>query len=272
MPSFLYGTAWKEDETARLTQLALEAGFRAIDTANQRKHYYEEAVGQGLLRACDALGLERAELWLQSKFTHRGGQDHRLPYDPRAPIEEQVLSSFASSLSHLHSVYLDSYVLHGPSTSQGLSDQDWAAWEAMEGLYQEGVVKALGVSNMSAEQLELLLQSCRVKPKFIQNRCYAQLGWDRAVRRLCEAHDLRYQGFSLLTANRALWQSSLLLRLAERYERSPAALIFSLAQALNMIPLTGTTDLQHMRACLGSSAKLLSPEHVSQLERIYDER
>jgi diketogulonate reductase-like aldo/keto reductase len=142
----------------------------------------------------------------------------------------------------------------------------------MEGLYQAGQVKALGVSNVSAEQLELLLQSCRVKPQFVQNRCYAQLGWDRAVRRLCESHGLRYQGFSLLTANRALWQSSLLSRLAERYKRSPATLIFSLAQALNMIPITGTTDPQHMRVDLESSATLLSPDHVSQLEQIYDER
>lgn len=51
VPRFLYGTAWKEDETQRLTELALGQGFRGIDTANQRKHYHEAAVG----RAVDAM-------------------------------------------------------------------------------------------------------------------------------------------------------------------------------------------------------------------------
>jgi len=44
-PTFIYGTAWKEDATERLTRLALDAGFRAIDTANQRRHYFEAGVG-----------------------------------------------------------------------------------------------------------------------------------------------------------------------------------------------------------------------------------
>ena len=51
MPDFLYGTAWKEDRTQALTELALRMGFRAIDTANQRRHYFESGVGQGLAAA-----------------------------------------------------------------------------------------------------------------------------------------------------------------------------------------------------------------------------
>src|SRR5579862_6203927 len=90
VPRFLYGTAWKEAETQRLTELALRQGFRGIDTANQRKHYHEAAVGQGIV----ASGVARADLFLQTKFTFRGGQDHRLPYDPAAPIGTQVEQSF----------------------------------------------------------------------------------------------------------------------------------------------------------------------------------
>src|SRR6516162_4582061 len=87
IPCFLYGTAWKEEQTQRLTELALRQGFRGIDTANQRKHYHEAAVGDAI-RAVVAGGLAtREELFLQTKFTFRGGQDHRLPYDPHAPIE-----------------------------------------------------------------------------------------------------------------------------------------------------------------------------------------
>ena len=90
IPNFLYGTAWKEERTASLVELALRAGFRGIDTANQRRHYFEAGVGQALAAAYRAGLVTRAELFLQTKFTYRPGQDHRLPYDPSAPLSVQV--------------------------------------------------------------------------------------------------------------------------------------------------------------------------------------
>src|SRR6202030_3307490 len=101
VPRFLYGTAWKEDETQRLTELALQQGFRGIDTANQRRHYLEAAVGQAIAASIARRLVTRDELLLHTKFTFRRGQDHRLPYDPAAPIAAQVEQSFASSLEHL---------------------------------------------------------------------------------------------------------------------------------------------------------------------------
>src|SRR6185369_5009122 len=94
VPRFLYGTAWKEDQTQRLTELALREGFRGIDTANQRRHYHEAAVGQALAAALKSGVVKRDDLFLQTKFTFRGGQDHRLPYDPKAAIRIQVEQSF----------------------------------------------------------------------------------------------------------------------------------------------------------------------------------
>src|SRR5688572_19190291 len=90
-PGILYGTAWKEQRTEALVRLALTAGFRAIDTANQRKHYVESAVGAALRSAA----VPRTQLFLQTKFTYARGQDQRLPCDPDAPLAEQVRQSFA---------------------------------------------------------------------------------------------------------------------------------------------------------------------------------
>src|SRR5437667_11516400 len=101
VPRFLYGTAWKEDQTERLTALARRQGFRGIDTANQRRHYHEAAVGQAIAAAIESGLVAREDLFVQTKFTFRRGQDDRLPYDPRAPIPTQVEQSFASSLEHL---------------------------------------------------------------------------------------------------------------------------------------------------------------------------
>src|SRR6476659_4755240 len=94
--TILYGTAWKEDETRALVEKSLAHGYRGIDTANQRKHYHEAGVGEALRAAFDR-GLARDALFLQTKFTFLDGQDHRLPYDPKARVAEMVAQSFASS-------------------------------------------------------------------------------------------------------------------------------------------------------------------------------
>src|SRR3954449_6129137 len=156
VPRFLYGTAWKEQETQRLTALALRQGFRGIDTANQRRHYDEAAVGRAVQAAVATGVVARADLFLQTKFTFRPSQDHRLPYDPNAPVATQVGQSFASSLEHLGTEILDSYVLHGPSRSDGLGAADWEAWRAMEAIHADGRARLLGVSNVSLGQLEAL--------------------------------------------------------------------------------------------------------------------
>src|SRR5215471_7122072 len=136
VPRFLYGTAWKEERTRRLTELALRQGFRGIDTANQRKHYHESAVGEAIAGALASGLLRREDVFLQTKFTFRRGQDHRLPYDPNACVRSQVEQSFASSLEHLGTKVLDSYLLHGPTQRAGLVPADWEAWRAMEAVYE----------------------------------------------------------------------------------------------------------------------------------------
>src|SRR5947209_17840903 len=114
VPRFLYGTAWKEDATQRLAELALKQGFRGIDTANQRRHYDEAAVGRAISAAAAGGVAPRDDVFVQTKFTFRRGQDHRLPYDPDASIPIQVEQSLASSLEHLGADRIDSYLLPGP--------------------------------------------------------------------------------------------------------------------------------------------------------------
>src|SRR5262245_39368559 len=124
IPTFIYGTAWKKEATADLVQTALKAGFTAIDTANQPKHYTEPLVGEALGIGA-AQGIASDSLVLQTKFTPVNGQDHRLPYDPKASVSEQVAQSFESSLQHLKTDYLDSYLLHGPYSYPALGNSDW---------------------------------------------------------------------------------------------------------------------------------------------------
>jgi diketogulonate reductase-like aldo/keto reductase len=266
VPRFLYGTAWKEEQTRGLTELALHQGFRGIDTANQRRHYHEAAVGEAIAASIASGAVAREELFLQTKFTFRAGQDHRLPYDPRASIGVQVEQSFACSLEHLGSERIDSYVLHGPMQRVGLTAADWEAWWTMESLYDSGRTRLLGVSNVSLEQLQALCQQARVRPHFVQNRCFAVLGWDRSVRQFCAANGLVYQGFSLLTANREVLASPALARIAASHRRTAAQIVFRFALDIGMAPLTGTTAIEHMREDLEVFDFHLAPEEVALIE------
>lgn len=267
-PLFLYGTAWKEDATEQLTLLAIEQGFRGIDTANQRKHYHEAGVGQAVKVAIGRGLVQRDDLFLQTKFTFRAGQDERLPYDEHAPIEQQVLQSFAKSLDHLQTDRIDSYLLHGPSRRMGLGADDWSAWRAMEAIHDSGRVRYLGVSNVFLDQLELLVKEARVKPRFVQNRCYASRGWDRDVREFCAANDIIYQGFSLLTANRDVLANSAVAKLAHKYHCSAAQIVFRFALDVGMLPLTGTTAAAHMQADLAVDKFALTAAEMEQLDKI----
>src|SRR5262249_33050458 len=152
------------------TELALRQGFRGIDTANQRKHYDEAAVGRAIAAAVAAGVVARDDLFVQTKFTFRRGQDHRLPYDPDAPLAVQVEQSFASSLEHLGVGVIDGYLLHGPSKAGRLTEDDVAVWRAMEAIHDSGRARLLGVSNVTAEQLYVLCRWARVGPHFVQNR------------------------------------------------------------------------------------------------------
>lgn len=267
VPSFMYGTAWKKEATTQLVQRAVAAGFTAIDTANQLIHYQEALVGEALLVLAQQ-GVARDRLFLQTKFTPTNGQDHRTPYDASADLTTQVTQSFDSSLAHLHTDYLDSYVLHGPYQRQGLGAADWEVWAAIEGLYRSGKTKMIGISNVTAEQLIQLCARAAVKPMMVQNRCYAALGWDKEVREICRAHGIIYQGFSLLTANREIFGNPGIRAVAQRLGAGLAQVVFRFAMQVGMLPLTGTTNQQHMKDDLEAEQLTLTADDMRLIETI----
>jgi diketogulonate reductase-like aldo/keto reductase len=267
VPAFLYGTAWKEERTEALTELALRAGFRGIDTANQRRHYFEEGVGNAVAAACRAGLVTRADFFLQTKFTYRASQDHRLPYEPDADLSTQVAQSMASSLHHLGTNYVDSYLLHGPASRKGWTDEDAEVWAAMLKECAAGRTLRLGVSNVSRRHLEQMT-AAGAAPAFVQNRCYARTGWDRDVRAFCRQRQIVYQGFSLLTANPEVLRHPLVAGIAERAMATPAQVVFRFALAVGMLPLTGTTNAEHMKQDLASRNLVLSADEVQAIESL----
>jgi diketogulonate reductase-like aldo/keto reductase len=268
IPSFLYGTAWKEDRTAALTELAIRSGFRGIDTANQRRHYFEAGVGQALAAAYRAGLVTRADLFLQTKFTYQEGQDHRLPYDPAATLSVQVAQSMASSLEHLGTDHVDSFVLHGPASRSHWTTGDFETWQAMIKERDAGRTRLLGVSNISLGQLQQMARAHAEPPAFVQNRCYAIRGWDRDVRAFCRERNIIYQGFSLLTANRQVLAHPTIAALAAGSNATPAQIIFAFSRQIGMLPLTGTSSAEHMKQDLASRSLELPLDAVNAIEAI----
>ncbi|HEY6640986.1 aldo/keto reductase [Povalibacter sp.] len=245
VPALLYGTAWKKEQTAALVSQAIRAGFRGIDTACQPKHYHEAGVGDGVA-ACLSDGLKRTDLYLQTKFTSLSGQDpQRVPYDPRASLPEQVQQSFAASLRHLQTTYLDSLVLHSPMQTLA---QTLQVWRAMESLVEQGIVRQLGISNCyELSVLQRIDAAARIKPAVLQNRFYADTGYDREIRAYCRERGVLYQSFWTLSANPQLLASETLQSLAKHYASTPAQILFRYLTHEGVVPLTGTKSTAHLR-------------------------
>jgi diketogulonate reductase-like aldo/keto reductase len=267
LPSFMYGTAWKKDATARLVELAVDTGFAAIDTANQLVHYNEALVGEALL-ALAKRGIGRDKLFLQTKFTSVPGQRGNFPYDPKADLPTQVRQSFESSLKHLHTDRLDSYVLHGPYYRGGLGQEDWDVWGTIEEHYKAGKTRIIGISNVSPGQLADLCAEARIKPMVVQNRCYAAMAWDHEVRQVCAAHGIVYEGFSLLTANPEVFGDPRFHAVAKRVGAGLPQVVFRFAQQIGMLPLTGTTNPEHMKDDLACERFSLTPDELKLIELI----
>lgn len=245
MPPILYGTAWKKELTVKLVEEAILCGFRGIDTACQPKHYNEPGVGDALNRLVHQ-GISRNQIFLQTKFTPLRGQDpERIPYDPDAPIADQVQQSFSRSKENLGTAYIDSLVLHSPLADL---DETLKAWRSMEEIVIRKEVGQIGISNCyDFEFFCRLYDSAKVKPSVLQNRFYKESGYDRELRSFCRRHGIVYQSFWTLTANPQVLAHQSIQDACKKYNKTPAQILFRYLMEIGVCPLTGTSSEGHMR-------------------------
>lgn len=293
MPSIVYGTAWKKERTAELVLAAVRAGFCAIDTACQPKHYHEAGVGDALAQLASE-GIDRHTLWIQTKFTPLAGQDPKnVPYEQFAPLEQQVAESVAASKRNLRVETVDCLLLHSPLPTHR---DTMRVWRAMEKAVVAGEAHTLGISNCyDPTAFRRLCEDAEVKPAVLQNRCaprakgrpllpcpahlltpaerprsfYQQSGYDVELREMCKARGVRYQSFWTLTANPGHVQSKPVARVAATHGCTPQQAWFAFTMALGITPLSGTTSPEHMRDDVAVAAKVrLNPDEVQELEKL----
>ncbi|KAG9257452.1 NADP-dependent oxidoreductase domain-containing protein [Emericellopsis atlantica] len=254
MPRMMYGTAWKMEQTADLVYKAIKAGFRALDTAAQPKHYNEAGVGEGVRRAIREGIARRQDLWIQSKFTSASGQRGQAPYDPTSPLKTQVETSILGSLvcfrvEEDREPYLDSLVLHAPYKDDASNAQVWSCFEE----FVPDKIRYLGISNLLGDSgvLETLLQQSRVKPAIIQNRFHAPTKYEVELReRWCtdDQGAIIFQSFWTLSANPDMLASTAVEEVAQGARVTKTAAFYCLVMGLGKIcVLNGTTRERHMR-------------------------
>ncbi|PBK95409.1 Aldo/keto reductase [Armillaria gallica] len=267
----IYGTAWKKERTADLVVSAVLNGFKAIDTACQPKHYREDLVGNALQTLKEVHGIERDQLFIQTKFTSIDGQDRSkpLPYDPSATIPEQVRTSFEKSLTNLRTAYVDSYLLHSPLRT---IQQTLEAWRMLIKLQDEGKIRMIGVSNTyDVGILRALGQERQVQ--VVQNRWYEGNAWDQDVVRYCKTHGVVYQSFWTLTGSPSLLSHPSVLAISAALAMTPAQVLYGIVQMGGILPLSGTTNEVHMKEDVAvESSDLVSDDklrsHVDAIKRL----
>uniref|UniRef100_A0A7S3JYP2 NADP-dependent oxidoreductase domain-containing protein n=1 Tax=Aureoumbra lagunensis TaxID=44058 RepID=A0A7S3JYP2_9STRA len=268
-PPLMYGTAWKKEKTKELVVTAIKEGFEGIDVANQPKHYREDLVGDALHELEQNFHISRSSLWIQTKFTPIAGQDRSkpMPYKADSKLEDQVDESIQSSLRNLGKI--DCLVLHSPLRTIKDTIRVWRRFEAA---VDRGEIIQLGISNCySLDILSALYDAAKHKPKVLQNRFYRDSNYDQDLRSFCSQHDIIYQTFWTLTANGDKLRADPIRQAATRLEATPPQILFAWLIKQGHQPLTGTTDLTHMRQDLKAPdlAEHLTPEEESSISSLF---
>ena len=263
----LYGSAWKEDQTAMNVVDAVLAGFRGVDTACQPQHYREDLVGEALRTLKNEHGIGREAVWLQTKFTPAQHQGADMPYDPAAPLSDQVAQSLQVSLKNLQVTSVDALLLHGPLETH---ERTMEAWRAMERQVELGFVTQLGISNLhDVRRFERIYEEAAVKPRVLQNRFSPQLGHDAEIRLFCQRHGIIYQPFWVLSANGQQLKSPAVTAAALAHRVEPEQVLFSYLRQQGAQPLSGTTSTVYMQDNLASSDFAPTRAEMRELDELF---
>lgn len=263
IPNMIYGTAWKKENTTDLVFEALKQGFKGVDTACQPKHYREDLVGLGLLKAYE-IGIKREDIFLQTKFTPIDGQDQsNMPYLASDEIEIQVEKSFETSKRNLKTDFINAYILHSPVFPGSKLQR---VWQKMEEFYDKKEVGALGISNCyDLDVLKYLFNNAKVKPTIVQNRFYAQSGYDKELRVFCKQNNITYESFWSLTANPNILANEVLENLAVKYQKGVVEIFYRFLNHIDIVPLNGTTSTKHMIEDLKIGEFELESEEINSI-------
>jgi methylglyoxal/glyoxal reductase len=212
--------AQEGNEVKNAVKTALQLGYRSIDTASLYGN--EQGVGEAIRES----GIPRDELFITTKVwnTDQG--------------YESTIDAFYQSLKKLGLSYIDLYLIHWP-----VQDKFVHTYRAMEKLYEEGLVRAIGVCNFHPHHLQTLLDNCTVKPVVNQIELHPRLS-QVEVRDYCKKQGIQVEAWSPLMRGGEVLEHDIIQTLATKYEKTPAQIIlrWHLQHDLVIIPKSITSS------------------------------
>lgn len=204
MPQLGFGV-WQveDDEAASAVEKAIQTGYRSIDTAMIYKN--ENGVGRGIKNS----GINREDLFITTKVWNADqGYDN-------------TIRAFDESLERLGMDYVDLYLIHWPTPE---FDDYVDTYKAMEKLYNDGKVKAIGVCNFDVDHLQRILDECDVKPVLNQIECHPYLA-QKEVKEFCAKHDIFVEAWSPLMQGGDVLKDEAVQSIAEEHSKTPAQVV-----------------------------------------------
>ncbi|WP_075980384.1 aldo/keto reductase [Bacillus massilinigeriensis] len=204
MPQLGFGVWQVEDEKATpAVAKALEVGYRSIDTAM----IYQNEKGVG--KAIKESGIPREELFITTKVWNSDqGFDN-------------TIRAYEESLERLGLDYVDLYLIHWPTPQ---FDEYVDTYKALEKLYRDGRVKAIGVCNFEIEHLERILKECEVKPVVNQIECHPHLAQNE-LKEFCAKHDIFVEAWSPLEQGGEVLKDEVIKKIAASHGKTTAQVV-----------------------------------------------
>jgi aldehyde reductase len=270
MPALGFGTLIPDaTETRNATRTALEAGFRHLDCAERYRN--EEQVGEAIQQAIQADLLTREDLFITTKLWNN---NHR---------PERVQPAFESSCERLHLDYIDLYLIHTPFAFQPGDNQDprdqndnviydkditlLDTWRAMEKLVDSGKCKAIGLSDVSLEQVQEIFKPARIKPAVVQVESHPYLP-QAEILEFCNRNGLLMLAFAPLGhgIKPGVLEDPVIIAIAQRVNKTPAQVL--LAWAVQRGTAVLTTPKTPDRAKENSNISVLPAETMAEIDAI----
>ncbi|HCY3052319.1 TPA: aldo/keto reductase [Staphylococcus aureus] len=214
MPSVGLGVYKISDEDmTKVVNAAIDAGYRAFDTA----YFYDNETSLG--RALKDNDVDREDLFITTKLWN----DYQ--------GYEKTFEYFNKSIENLQTDYLDLFLIHWPCEADGLFLE---TYKAMEELYEQGKVKAIGVCNFNIHHLEKLMAQSSIKPMVNQIEVHPYFN-QQELQEFCDRHDIKVTAWMPLMRNRGLLDDPVIVKIAEKYHKTPAQVVLRWHLAHNRI-------------------------------------
>ena len=252
IPCVAYGTYKAKDENgADIISAAVEEGYRYFDTASfyETESYVAEAISRS--------GLPREDFFIATKLWKE-----EMGY-------EESLAACERSLKRLNTDYIDLYLIHWPKPTPDYEDWkqlDLDTWRALEKLYKEGKVRAIGVSNFLPHHLDNILENCEVKPMVDQIEYHAGYTQEATVQ-YCKQHGILVQAWSPISRGR-IFHDVTLMELAEKYQVSVAKLALRFCIQNGIVPLPKAASRERMRENMNLFDFTISDEDMNRINTI----